>query len=350
MLRSADRTMCAALAVASVAAATLTARRAGADDGFDARIEYHAPAPCLSDAALVAKVTERVPRFRRTETATRRFTLDVTATDGGFRGRLTTFDPLGARAEREVSAASCDDAVGALVLVLALAVDPSALFVAPVAPSNDPSPPAPIVPDAPSVSAPSVATTPGSGAGERPPVAPAHDEPAAWAVGGGAIVARGQADAALAGAALFVERGFAWGRFRPVFRAGVARTWSDTIEIAGSGAARFTWTVGSLDGCPVELASGRWTLTPCVRVDAGVLAGSGSNIAHPRDDAKAWLDAGAVLRGAWTFARPVFVGIEAGGLVPLLRPRFHFDAPEVTVSTPAAVGAVAAVHVGGRFL
>ena len=306
-----------------------------------AALEYRAPASCPTDATFVAEVTARMPRLRRVESeGAPRFVVEVTPLDDGYRGELTSRDPDGTTSTREVSADTCEEVVGALALVLALAID---LRAPPDAPAETPLAVAPTEEPVPEPRAPAVAE------------ALAPSTPAARSrFGGGTGLAStgGIAPAALLGPAIFVEATFGLGpALRPTLRLGAQRAGSGAIEAPNGGSARLTWTVGTLDACPVTWtpAGDRLELSPCARLDAGVLVGSGANVAHPRDSTQAWLDAGLIARAEWAFARPLFADLEGGAVVMVTRPRFHFDAPDVPIRQPAPVGGVAAVALGCRF-
>jgi len=357
MFRLAERVACATLAGAFVVAA---AGRAAADDSptspaSDARIEYHAPTSCPTVDDLVTAITARLPRFHASDGSPRRFIVDVAAREDRFVGRLTALDATGARAERDVAGDSCDEVVGALGLVLAIAIEPGvALATTTELTSRDVAveratvPHVAETPPAPRASRTALRST-APDADEHPPSDAHREGRDAWAAGAGLASTVGEVDVRLLGATAFIERAIDIGTWRPVVRLGATRASSDTVDVPGHGSAHFTWTVGMVDVCPLRWGEGRWSLTPCARIDSGAIAGRGSNIAHPRDDARFWLDAGAVARGEWQVLSPLFLRLEGGVLVPLTRPRFHFDTPDITVASPAPVGAIAALYMGGHF-
>jgi len=339
MFRLAVRVACTWLAGASVVAAASPARADERDS--DARVDYRAPPACPTVASLVDGVTARLPRFRVAAGAARRFDVEVRAVDDRFVGRLASLDVEGSRTEREVVGDSCEDVVDALGLVLAIAIDPGAALTRAAALT---SPEAPLVEGR-------AAPRPGgerderNERDERAERAPEHT----WAAGAGFTSTVGEIDVRMLGATAFVERAIDLRSWRPIVRAGMTRAGSETIDVNGHGSARFTWTVGTLDFCPVLWGGERLSLTPCVRVDAGSIAGQGSNIAHPHDDARLWVDAAAVARGEWGIVSPVFLRIEGGLFVPITRPRFHFDSPDVTIASPSPVGAIATLYMGSHF-
>lgn len=306
------------------------------DVAVPARLEYSAPPSCPTEAELAASVGARTPRVRLArDGAGRAFRVDVIFGAGGYVGRLSSVDASGVRAERDVTGESCAEVVDALALVLALAVDPMASASPRPAPAETPSPAASApTRDAPTPAAPS----------------PSRTSPFSIAAGIGVGAVHGVGPDPLLSVGGFVEGGLrgatAW---QPTVRLGAERAASGTFDVPASGSASFTWTVATLDLCPVRFSTAALGFSPCLRSDLGALAGTGSNIASPRADARAWADVGLIGRGEWSPMPPVFLDVEAGGLVALTRPRFHFDVPDVTVHQPSAFGAIVAVHAGGRF-
>jgi hypothetical protein len=90
-------------------------------------------------------------------------------------------------------------------------------------------------------------------------------------------------------------------------------------------------------------------LKPCLRGEFGALEAQGGNIVPARDDRRAWLALGAVGRARWILAGPIFVELEAGLRVPLVRAQYFFE-PNNVVHRPPAVGAIAAAGLGVSFL
>ncbi len=365
----------ATLAAPACLACLLTATPSHADNGallgpeqsrIDARIEYRVPPSCPSDATFAAQLTARAPRLRRVYGGpSRSFVVEVKAHEGAYRGQLLALEAGGGEAAREMVGDSCDEVVGALGLVLALAIDPMASLASPVSTGQPMANPAaaravrafpiadPLVaPAAPEIGAHAGRTALASPAGVDQTSLSSSAAPARiqFAAGGGVASTLGVAPSPMAGFALFVEAAPALASsWLPLLRLGVQQAWSGAVDVTGAGSARFSSTVGTLDACPLRWGTDRLALMPCVRLDGGVLGGRGSNIAHPSSSERLWFDAGAVARLRWAFAWRLFADLEAGALVPITRPRFHFDAPDLSAPQPGLVGAVTAFHLGSRF-
>jgi hypothetical protein len=116
---------------------------------------------------------------------------------------------------------------------------------------------------------------------------------------------------------------------------------------ADDGGARFTWTTGSLDGCPIALATGPIRMWPCVRLVAGALAATG-DVSQARSTARPWLSGAAVARGRLALVGGLFLEVEAEALAPFVRDRFYLE-PDATVHRATAVAAGGAAAMGASF-
>src|SRR5882724_10437699 len=113
---------------------TAGAARVAAAEPEPIRITYAAPAGCPGEAEVVARLDTRASATRVPDGAhgTRTFALTIARDADGFRGSIAVDDTAGGTpAAREVMAATCDEVVGALVLVAALAVQERAATPAP---------------------------------------------------------------------------------------------------------------------------------------------------------------------------------------------------------------------------
>ena len=144
--------------------------------------------------------------------------------------------------------------------------------------------------------------------------------------------------------------------FTPAFRLGVelggawaasslqARSMSSGSFPTPSPGAAFERRVVRLDACPLRSAPGwRWSQSPvefqaCVRLSAGTLGASPTNVEAPREVQVPWLATGAVARIRWVIEHRVFIELEGGILFPLLRESFVADPGSVVYSVPAAGG------------
>jgi hypothetical protein len=165
------------------------------------------------------------------------------------------------------------------------------------------------------------------------------------AVGAGGVSALGVGPGALVGVGGFFEASVT----RTTVRVGLQYAYSRSDTLPSGASALFTWTVATVDACVLRWDVAQFTLLPCLRVDAGALAGSGRDVSVAADDTRFWMDGGVIARGQWFFWGPLFLDLEAGGVISFTRPRFHFDNPDVTVHQPSVVGGIAALHLGARF-
>jgi hypothetical protein len=86
-----------------------------------------------------------------------------------------------------------------------------------------------------------------------------------------------------------------------------------------------------------------------VRGALGVLHGQGGAIARPGDASRPWADVGLLARVRWALTSRIFIDMQGGALVTLVRDRFHFEMPEVAIHKVPAIGATGSVSVGAFF-
>jgi hypothetical protein len=247
-------------------------------------------------------------------------------------GQLTLVEPSGETSTREISGESCAQVVDALVLILQLAFDPDASMrsrAAPVPVSLAPAPlPAPV--DA-------VASV---GPGMRWRLSAAAHAGATGAVPSGIQFSL----------PLFVELGreqpVALRRWTPSVRLGFERGFGASAQVPAGG-AEFTWTTGRVDGCAALSAAPAFAFGQCLGFDAGDLQGVGK-IAHPRDASRMWLAVEGLARGRLKVGSPLFLEVEAGAVVPLLRYTFVFD-PGTYIYAVPAIGAKGSAGIGLYF-
>ncbi len=277
------------------------------------RVEAELPDGCPPAARFSAEVTSRTPRVRLAAPGevARVYQLHVAPPPPLFLGRL---EIPGADA-REVTASSCAEVVSALALTLALALDPAA-STAPIAPP----------PEAPTPS--------------RPDARPSR----LVAIGG--EVALGLFADPLWGASIAGETrvGRAALRLRARYLQGL-----QSPEVAR---ARVHLGAVGGEGCaPLPLA-GALAVSPCLGFEAGGLLARGAGFDHPRTASLFWAAAAALARLAWAPPQGLGVEVEAGLLLPLVRPRLLAEAPPAPPREAVAarqVGFTAAARVSYRF-
>ena len=267
----------------------------------DVDLHYRAPDGCPDRAGLIGAVIRRAPAARFAPGAGRVFTVEVDARGDHYVGTLAVEDGGARAADRTLTAPRCDDLVGALALVVALAIDPQAIFA----------------PEAPPVDAPPVTPAP------RP----------RWGFGAEVRghVAGGVTPGALLGGGVelrLVRRGLG--------HVGLGALAGRDREDTAGGVARFTWIAGRATACWQAYAR-RIEADTCAHLEAGGLDAEGAGIVGAQGATRLWLAAGAHGSTRWPARSRAFAELQLGITVPLVYHHFYFN-PDVTVHrTPALI-------------
>jgi hypothetical protein len=294
------------------------------------RIRYEAAREldCPDVSSFVAEVEARTQRGRwaRTDEGATALGVTIARVPGGATGTLTVETADGTTSEREVTAASCEQVVGALALVTALAIDPQAS----TAPVLRPRPPV-AVPSAP-----------------KEPIPPAPSPPVARVRWSFQMGVSGEALTALAPAIAYWVRPYvelARGDLALRLSAG----WARATARQPDGAAALTLVAGRIEACPVRLDLGASLgFVPCAALDAGQETATGVDVTPSAEVHRPWLTGGVSARLAFLALSPM--SLEVGGelFAPLLRDRFYVDTDTTLYQTPSVGGALS-VGVGVRF-
>ncbi|MCC6214260.1 MAG: hypothetical protein IT376_05295 [Polyangiaceae bacterium] len=291
-------------------------------------VAYDAPPGCPDRGALLREISARTARFRPAAPGelARRYRVAVSRTAAGdWEGRLELVDRDGRGATRTVTGGSCAEAVGALALVSALAID--ALFAEEpphAAPSASPPGPAASAP-VPSASAAESYPTPPS-ITPRPPTRRATPRPTDASQVRAGVVALGATAVAPGlgfGAGIPVElrasEGGALARLTPF------ALFAGRRDVAG-GAARFSLLGGRADACLPGAALGeRLRLRPCASLEAGALEARGvrtSALTRPERASLPWLALGPSARLDVRADERVGLELALGAFTPLRREAF----------------------------
>jgi hypothetical protein len=303
---------------------------------------YRSPPECPDESAFQALLRARTTQISLSSEAFER-TFDVTLETeiAGFSGTLDIVDSRGERTRRRFASRDCAEVAAALATLTVLAVDP----VTPPALSPlvaDTSPP--LSDSSPQPSSPGLEP-------DRLPSSSPSESPRHWRVGTGAGLALegGVAPTALVAFDVFAE----------ITRAG-AGPWSPSLRLgalyaqtgllgAGVSAARFQWGSARADGCPLRLRLSSLEFRPCAVFEVGAVHVEGTDIAVPGDATRPWASAGLTGRARWSHGL-LFAELELGGLLPIIRPTFVFDAPRVVVQEVPVVLFTGATAVGVTFL
>ena len=246
----------------------------------------------------------------------RGYVVAITDKSDGFVGRLTLRGATGDDAAQSFVGDTCQEVVGALALVTALAVDPNALSTppAPPAPASSQEAPTPVI--------------------AAPPKGPVVLPP--WtrtlSVGGGASVTTAAAPAPLVGGSVFVEVGLerrsVW---RPRCGSASSERW-ESRSVSPTALGRFDLTLATLYPCPLRVALDRVAFLACARLAVGALHGQGVQVAHPQGITRPWVDAGVTAGFRWAPISPAFLHLRRAGLSARtgsvsLRQSGHLDSP-----------------------
>jgi len=262
------------------------------------QVEYAAPAGCPSEAEVVTRLHERANVARVEVAGARRFAFAITSDGVAYRGELT-IDADGELTTREVTAATCDEVAGALVVVAALALQ------------------------------------------QQIPVARAVPvSPARWRFAAGAGVARyaGVTPSARIGVPIYLATGHGHQALRATF---------DLTTTDDAPMASFQWLAGRIEACPYVWRFGRLAAAPCAGLQLGALRGKGTVAFEAMSETRPWVAPEAVGR----------IGIRLSGFelelegaiaAPLVRDRYYI-APSTTIYQVPAIAYGVATTLGIEF-
>lgn len=288
---------------------------------------YTAPAECPDVDAFRAEVAKRVGADRAIGSVVGRARAVIAGSDGkGYDGTLNLDGRM-----RSVHAATCDEVVQALALAAALSAEEIVADPPDAAPERQaeppsvvPPPPRPVVVDR----------------RVEPMTSPATSRTFFAGAGLGATGAVGPTVAP----ELFVFGGLDVDGRSARLALDVARS-SDMSTPVGT--ARFErWSVRA-DGCPLSVRFGV-RLSPCVRLDGGVLRGFGESIANAESSSFAWLAVGVGAKAELDLGTALFLSGDIQAGFPLLRHGFFVRPNDVVFEVPAVFGE-AGLSLGVRF-
>jgi hypothetical protein len=150
------------------------------------------------------------------------------------------------------------------------------------------------------------------------------------------------------GRALFDASSSADSLWSPSLRLSAGSSLSTSFSVEGA-TSRFMWTTGRVVICPIRLGGGAITVRPCAEGGAGTLRASVTT--HTR--VRPWFDTGFLARADWVIGQPFSLETTAGGIIPIVRDSFSFDAtssqPRETVHHVSAIGFEGAIALVVRF-
>jgi hypothetical protein len=341
-------------------------------------IEAASPDGCGSSQELARRVAHRSERVRIASSAEGAVVARAeirTVGPGAVEATLTMTEPSGKRWSRLVRSASCEEALDAIALVLAVAFSPELNPVPEPAPEPAPPPPRPRPPEsrqpkpppeaerrpAPAPAPPAEPTPPP----EAPPVEPlppprpvidrpvepkvvAPPESTMASAGAAASVLWGPAPELMPGVSIFGS--LRWNRdsvISPGVQIRASHFWMFGYSAPG-GVANFALDSGTVVLCPIWLQELRLSVQLCATGEAGRLLVRGTETLNGTTKARPYIAFGASLGAEIDLGRGIAFTTFANGAAPLMRDSFQFR-PAVFYEVPVVV-LTAGAGVAVRFL
>lgn len=312
------------------------AAHAAPEAPVDVDLTYEAPAECPPRSDLLGELQRRVDPSWRTGLDRRSFVVRIERLpQGTFAGRLGVARASGTTQTREFRADTCRAVSTALVVFIAIALDPANAEPEAEPPPTPPPPPPPAPP--PPATTPQAPSKPPRR--EPPPRARARPLPSAWvwssAVSGAYLRAPGGALGARIDAQL--ARSISGSRIAPALR--LSWGFADLEELPRDGGrASFRFQTLRASACAVvSLAPTPLTVAPCAGIDAGALDATSDDLPQVGHASAAWYAAAGAVRLSWAVLPWLSLEGEVGFLAPFTRPAFALVEPIRIVYRPPPI-------------
>jgi hypothetical protein len=326
-------------------------------------IEVASPDGCGSSQELARRVTHRSDRVRIASSAEGAVMARAEIRNvgpGAVEATLTMTEPGGRRWSRLVRSATCEEALDAIALVLAVAFSPElnpAPEPEPVPPPPRPrpaeprpkpppevrltpvptqAPPEPPPPEPPPPVEPVPAPRPAVADTPAEPKAVPAPESTVGSAGAAAGFMWGPAPDAMFGISIFGS--LRWNRdsvISPAVHLRGSHHWMFGYAAPG-GVANFSLDAGTLSLCPIWLQEHRVSVQPCATLEGGRLLVRGTETVQGATRSRPYFAAGASLAVDIEFVRGFAVTTFANGAFPFARDSFQFR-PEVFYQVPVVV-------------
>jgi hypothetical protein len=331
------------------------------------RLEFVSAAGCGTGADLARRVAMRSPRIAFSDSGHHVVRAEIArSAKGRFDVSLTFAGPAGQRSSRRIDTGSCDEALDAAALILAVTLDPSTSSGQkaprrPAAPSDKAEAEAAPSSDAPSTSPPESAKEVDSPPADQPPVAidgrptppvpppPTGPESAAdstftLSAGIDGRTATAPSPATMFGAGAYVLGG--WDRGAVLSpRVRISATYFPERRAAvEGGTALFSLGLLAVDLCPVWVRLGSFGLGGCADVTGGWVTARGADTFAPQTQRRPFGAAGASAAITWEPGSKIEVLGFVNGGISLVRDQFQFrpvifyEVPRLTLTAGVGVG------------
>ncbi len=324
--------------LALLAGVTLSSRSASAASPESALPEIHltyvAPAQCPKRGALLEDLGRRVNPAWRTETDPRRFVVRIERlTDGSFSGNLEVTRLGREPEERKFDADTCDAVSSALVVFIAIALDPASSRA-----EHEPAPDRSVE----SGPVPSATPAPRRETRAQPPAVAAQvrrrsDDAWIWTSSVGLFYLRAPLDAWGPRVDAEVARTIGKSRITPALRVSWGSASFETRPVDG-GTAMFRIQAARVSACArIDLAPAPVELAPCAGFEHGSLRASSSDLPQVGYASSSWSAMAGLTRASYRLLPWLAVEGEVGLAVPFSRPAFALSEPVRIVYRPSSV-------------
>jgi hypothetical protein len=291
-------------------------------------LSYRAPAGCPTHDEVLEQLRARVDPSWHSGLDPRRFAIAIERLPAGtFSGRLEVTRSGRAPQVRALTAESCRAVSAALVVFIAIALDPATVAEEEAESATTlPSPPPPPSPEEPTPSARPNATTP-----KLPPPRVRRRRPStAWIWSSAVGVTYQQAPGGAFGARVEgqLARRFEGHRVAPAVRLSWGVSEFETTPPNG-GLASFRFVSGRASACALfDLEPAPLTLSPCLGLDVGSLGAKSRFIPRAGETSTSWSALSASGRLSWALLPWLSLEGEVGFLAPFTRPTFGLTEPD----------------------
>ncbi|HEY2407470.1 MAG TPA: hypothetical protein VGI10_15775 [Polyangiaceae bacterium] len=335
---------------------------------IDVRLELKSNADCVSRAALIARVRSRSPRIRFVDDAsepTIRATFTALPT-GNVTSEIALAAPYTEVPERRFAPSSCNDALDAVALIIAISLDPAAATASPgqqtpAIPSKETPPDAdsaPVAPSSANVATPDAPAQkshafPVSREGRAPlsttPQKNADQSGAPRPRLGVAVEAQtmfGPAPSVMPGVSVYatvaLDHSALWS---PALMLGALHAWQSDVAEQG-GRASFRLDAVSLDACALRAELDVLEARACGSALFGRLSTRGSDTINPGASARPFATAGAALLVTLRLSAWLELSARGGAGATLMRDSYEFT--PMVFHTAAPVTFAASLGLGLR--
>ena len=336
--------------LASIALAPRSASSAPQESPLpEIHLTYVAPRGCPTRGQLLEDLGRRVHPAWHTGADPRRFAVRIERLrDGSFSGTLEVSRPGREVEQREFDAETCDAVSSALVVFIAIALDPASSR-----PEHEPAPDHSVEPEP-------VPSTMPTGARREPAPRPAparsqlrrrSDDVWEWTSSVGLFYLRAPLDGWGPRVDAEIARTIGGGRIAPALRVSWGSAGFQTQPPDG-GTATFRIRAARVSACAkIDLAPAPLVIAPCAGFEHGSLGASSSDLPQVGYASSSWSAVAGLARASFRLLPWLAVEAEVGLDFPFSRPAFALNEPVRIVYRPPRVlfTAGAGLAVSARF-